>query len=126
MITWSDVVCSTPEGIGGGISVRGAYSVCRCFLCSTPEGIGGGIRLSVRNMSDALVGGAQRPKASEGESDGACDQNGPCEKECSTPEGIGGGIRRCVRQITSIWGHVLNARRHRRGNQKRTTNSSRS
>ncbi len=38
--------------------------------------------------------------------------------KCSTPEGIGGGIRGGTRR-RRIQEFVLNARRHRRGNQSR-------
>ena len=138
-----DKTCSTPEGIGGGIS-RGAprprairlvlnarrhrrgNQQCqqltrRCVLrqvlnarrhrrgnqrvavlraqvvligCSTPEGIGGGISVesSLRRFHLWL---------------------------CSTPEGIGGGIRRAPTRTAARWRGVLNARRHRRGNQRR-------
>ncbi len=134
--------CSTPEGIGGGISV-----LCVCHLlaprvlnarrhrrgnqrrradrlswhcfpvlnarrhrrgnqrvqlrgseyrarCSTPEGIGGGIR-SGATKSPRAAKCAQRPKASEGES-------GRSDPGRDSPH------------------LVLNARRHRRGNQART------
>ena len=61
------------------------------------------------------VEGAQRPKASEGESE-SLDKLGTLRNQCSTPEGIGGGIRNRGRAAVGIV-HVLNARRHRRGNQ---------
>ena len=133
------ILCSTPEGIGGGISLVVARPVdCRTVLnarrhrrgnqklsqarkatppkCSTPEGIGGGIRrrslqpfqsgtgvLNARRhrrgnqfrgtVSVArILSSAQRPKASEGESDSRAVLSQNLER-CSTPEGIGGGIR---------------------------------
>ena len=107
--------------------------------CSTPEGIGGGIRAS-RSMHRPSSAGAQRPKASEGESAASPSVRGslprraqrpkasegesdlPRDKEnnaneCSTPEGIGGGIRQNNSKVSSWKFLVLNARRHRRGNQ---------
>ena len=36
--------CSTPEGIGGGISNNNNIQAAIEAGCSTPEGIGGGIR----------------------------------------------------------------------------------
>ena len=111
--------------------------------CSTPEGIGGGIRLphrapiarnerAVLNARRHRRGNqhprcatkrwkwtrAQRPKASEGESGHSRRCAALLLSVCSTPEGIGGGISCCAplagagRDLP-----VLNARRHRRGNQ---------
>ncbi len=58
--------------------------------CSTPEGIGGGIRDGIK-AGELRSEGAQRPKASEGESETQPSADGNYV-ECSTPEGIGGGI----------------------------------
>mgnify|MGYP007083594904 CR=1 FL=1 len=59
--------CSTPEGIGGGIRNRVVLGCASWWRCSTPEGIGGGIRKNLElDRLEQL--GAQRPKASEGES----------------------------------------------------------
>ena len=134
--------CSTPEGIGGGIrpaiepqalesscraqrpkasegeSVRRECSLARFTSCSTPEGIGGGISILLLTAI-GMLHGAQRPKASEGESDYLIDGNftaAPCaqrpkasEGESDTKQANSGGAK-CV----------LNARRHRRGNQDLT------
>ncbi len=61
-------VCSTPEGIGGGISALLERTKDSNWRCSTPEGIGGGIS-SCPEGSACSVRSAQRPKASEGESE---------------------------------------------------------
>ena len=127
---------SEGESAQSSISLR-----CRIFGCSTPEGIGGGISHSLPLFSCSCSFRAQRPKASEGES---VDQfltgprsEGKCStpegigggiscahsfpraqiKRCSTPEGIGGGIRVTADELNEILNLVLNARRHRRGNQ---------
>ena len=131
--------CSTPEGIGGGIRCRfPRWSARRSEVlnarrhrrgnqgtplalptpaqwCSTPEGIGGGIRSCHKTGLRRSVS-AQRPKASEGESEE--DYEPFCHQfVCSTPEGIGGGISCKQRHDLARRRSVLNARRHRRGNQ---------
>ena len=65
----------------------------RSVRCSTPEGIGGGIRVQTNRARSQERVSAQRPKASEGES--------------------GSGLP----SFRLSGGSVLNARRHRRGNQ---------
>ncbi len=61
-------VCSTPEGIGGGISLSEQAAWSGLDQCSTPEGIGGGIRRRSSRGCAVKFRSAQRPKASEGES----------------------------------------------------------
>ncbi len=128
----------------GPASSIGLPSACRMFhpeVLATPEGIGGGIRpsctapdraaprvLNARrhrrgnqgpgpDLVVSALSGAQRPKASEGES-GSWSGSGRLRSLwCSTPEGIGGGIRRACDRHRHHVGPVLNARRHRRGNQ---------
>ena len=111
--------CSTPEGIGAGITAGpSTASSARCrqsaqrpkaserelhdrdvpvrmhsTACSTPEGIGAGIT----DPHHAYVGE---------------------QIACSTPEGIGAGITAVVRRLAS-GEQVLNARRHRSGNYSR-------
>ena len=58
--------CSTPEGIGAGITSRIARHHPRAPECSTPEGIGAGITARCA-LAKLRVASAQRPKASERE-----------------------------------------------------------
>ena len=44
-------VCSTPEGIGGGIRRTPKLDYAPTIECSTPEGIGGGIRPPMAALS---------------------------------------------------------------------------
>ena len=90
----SSAWCSTPEGIGGGISLLDQGMEPSEISCSTPEGIGGGIRMPGQRRQEAKRR-AQRPKASEGESAATtAGSRSVLLLLCSTPEGIGGGIRR--------------------------------
>ena len=87
-------------------------------LCSTPEGIGGGITPLPGVGAAPKDTRAQRPKASEGESPSPNRPRRRCRTPlCSTPEGIGGGITSEAFAVCKL-GAVLNARRHRRGNHR--------
>ena len=84
-------MCSTPEGIGAGITRRCCHAGGPDGVrCSTPEGIGAGIT-SRSARTCATSRSAQRPKASERELHGYEWRLGAYWK-CSTPEGIGAGI----------------------------------
>ena len=84
--------CSTPEGIGAGITRRWRTDRWCRESCSTPEGIGAGITSAAICHRVRSIGCAQRPKASERE---LLDTRCP---SCAT------------------YRMVLNARRHRSGN----------
>ena len=82
--------CSTPEGIGAGITWHEDVVVGFWKTCSTPEGIGAGITHDPPRAG-AAPSSAQRPKASERELRGALSDV-LRSHVCSTPEGIGAGI----------------------------------
>ena len=90
----------------------------RCWTspreCSTPEGIGAGITRASRR-SRARRRCAQRPKASERELLYAAPVVRIAAVRCSTPEGIGAGIT-LLPATLEVKEDVLNARRHRSGN----------
>ena len=110
-------MCSTPEGIGAGITA----AIDRALggevgRCSTPEGIGAGITSLVRAATEIvlLVLNARRHRSGNYLQD-AFDTV-LAAYECSTPEGIGAGITRDGERSAVGRAPVLNARRHRSGN----------
>ena len=105
--------CSTPEGIGAGITSRVLLGlVLRVVLNARRHRSG--------NYGDGLISikarccSAQRPKASERELLGDTWRIAGVT-QCSTPEGIGAGITG-VPYSANPHNKVLNARRHRSGN----------
>ena len=104
--------CSTPEGIGAATTVIAMPFPSGPFACSTPEGIGAATT-SNPDRSSLRTPGAQRPKASERRRHLRARVDRVAGR-CSTPEGIGAATTasRCA-QGPRAW--VLNARRHRSG-----------
>ena len=132
-------VCSTPEGIGGGITASSLAGRLHRPRAQRPKASEGESQMRAqaatawllvlnarrhrrgthgyceRSVALGLLR-AQRPKASEGESRSTFEPTERLGVVCSTPEGIGGGITIVAREGQLKCGVVLNARRHRRGN----------
>ena len=114
--------CSTPEGIGAGITDAGSF-IRRSRHCAQRP------KASERELpGDASIAikarccSAQRPKASERELRTVIARCATAA-ECSTPEGIGAGITAAaaLRIRVAAFAEVLNARRHRSGNYSSVT-----
>ena len=87
--------CSTPEGVETGDQAANASLVTFQLKCSTPEGI----ETVIRRFGGLLVDAAHRYR-------------------CSTPEGIETVIRLSSSRRLPYDSGVLNARRHRDGDQR--------
>ncbi len=85
--------------------------------CSTPEGIGGGIRADAAESVKTPTSCAQRPKASEGESASGTSQRTRSSRVLNARRHRRGNQLRNSLILVKFLNQVLNARRHRRGNQ---------
>ena len=88
------ISCSTPEGIETVISARRGGEHTTAIRCSTPEGIETVISRNGHRLDEST-------------------------RLCSTPEGIETVIRGAPREHAQAAQRVLNARRHRDGDQRR-------